>query len=63
MESDGQYKISWKSGNKTCIFWLENTDTVLKRVNLANKYNLAGVASWRRGLEISKVWDVIEENL
>ncbi len=63
MESDGQYKISWKSGNKTCIFWLENTDTVLKRVNLANKYSLAGVASWRRGLEINKVWEVIENNL
>jgi spore germination protein YaaH len=63
MESDGQYKISWKNGNKTSSFWLENTDTVSKRVALANKYGLAGVASWRRGLEISKVWDVIEDNL
>lgn len=63
MESDGQYKISWKSGNKTSTFWLENTDTVSKRVALANKYDLAGVASWRRGLEISKVWDVIEDKL
>ncbi len=63
MEEDGQYKISWKNGNKTCVFWLENTDTVAKRVELVNKYSLAGVASWRRGLEISKVWEVIENNL
>ena len=63
MESDGQYKISWKNGNKTCVFWLENSDTVKKRVELVNKYSLSGVASWRRGLEISKVWEVIEANL
>ena len=63
MESDGQYKISWKNGNKTCIFWLENSDTIAKRVQLANDYNLAGVASWRRGLEVSKIWSVIDENL
>jgi len=63
MESDRQYKISWKNGNKTCVFWLENTDTIADRVGLANKYSLAGIASWRRGLEISKVWTVIYENL
>ncbi len=63
MESDEQYKISWKSGNKTCIFWLENSDTIAKRVQLANDYSLAGVASWRRGLEVSKIWSVINENL
>jgi len=63
IESDGQYKISWKNGSKTCVFWLENTDTVKKRIELANKYSLKGVASWRRGLEISKVWEVIEDNL
>lgn len=63
MESDRQYKISWESGGKTCVFWLENTETIAERVKLANKYSLAGIASWRRGLEISKVWDVINQNL
>ena len=63
MEADEQYKISWQNGGKTCVFWLENTDTIAKRVNIANKYSLAGVASWRRGLEISKAWEVIDNNL
>ncbi len=63
MESDRQYKISWQKNGKTCVFWLENSDTIADRVNLANKYSLAGIASWRRGLEISKVWSVISENL
>jgi len=63
IEADKQYKISWKNGSKTCVFWLENTDTIQNRVQLANKYSLAGVASWRRGLEISKVWSVINDSL
>ncbi len=63
LEDDGQYKISWQKDGKTCVFWLENTDTIAKRINLATKYNLAGVGSWRRGLEISKVWEIIENNL
>jgi spore germination protein YaaH len=63
IETDRQYKISWKNGNKTCVFWLENSDTMAERVEIANKYNLAGVASWRRGLEVSKIWSVINDNL
>ncbi|MBQ8587936.1 MAG: S-layer homology domain-containing protein [Clostridia bacterium] len=63
MESDRQYKISWQKDGKTCVFWLENTDTIAERAALCNKYSLAGIASWRRGLEISKVWSVIKDNL
>lgn len=63
MTEDRQYKISWQKGNKKCIFWLENSDTMADRVNIANKYNLAGIASWRRGLEVSNIWKVIDENL
>lgn len=63
IEEDGQYRISWKKGISTSEFWLENSDTIKKRVELANKYNLSGIASWRRGLEISNAWNIIEENL
>lgn len=63
LENDGQYKISWQNGNKTCMFWLENSDTIKERVLLANKYSLSGIASWRRGLEIQNAWNVINDNL
>jgi len=63
MESDRQYKISWYKNGKNCVFWLENTDTIAERVELSNKYSLAGIASWRRGLEINKVWSVIKDKL
>jgi len=63
IQNDGQYKISWKKGSTLCSFWLENSDTIKKRVELSNKYSLAGIASWRRGLEISNAWNIIKENL
>ena len=63
LENDGQYKISWSKGNKTCMFWLENSDTIKERVLLSKKYSLAGIASWRRGLEIKTAWNIIKENL
>lgn len=63
IEKDGQYKISWKEGSKTYMFWLENSDTVKSRIALVSKYALAGVASWRRGLEVQGIWSVILQNL
>lgn len=58
IEADGQYKIYWQDGNKECSFWLEDKTTVLKRLNLAKKYNLPGIASWRRGLETTDIWEI-----
>lgn len=60
---DEQYKVSWKKDNTTCSFWLENAQTIKKRVELSNKYSLAGIASWRRGLETDDVWKIIIDNL
>lgn len=60
---DGQYVVSWKKGSTECSFWLENADTVKKRITLVNDYSLAGTASWRRGLETADIWNVINENL
>ena len=43
--------------------WMENADTIKNRVILSKKYNLAGVASWRRGFETEDVWYEIAKNL
>jgi spore germination protein YaaH len=54
-------KYSWTKGGKTYMLWLENAQTIVQRVRLAKKYSLAGVASWRRGLESRDVWTKIAE--
>lgn len=52
----GQYKYSYVKNGYTHLFWAETEDTVLARINLAKKYDLAGVAAWRLGYESNELW-------
>ena len=63
VEEDGQHKAVWTQNNIECSFWFETAETIGKRVDLANKYKLAGVASWRRGFETADVWTEIDSKL
>lgn len=62
-EDAGQNYVETTKGSITYKLWLEDADSIKKRVESVNKYNLAGICGWRRGLETSDVWKVIEENL
>ncbi|MNP53694.1 hypothetical protein D3C76_1481890 [compost metagenome] len=55
-----QYKVEYygDDGNKR-VFWLENKESVQARLELAKKYNLAGVAAWRLGQEDPAFWETI----
>ncbi len=50
-------------GNKTYKVWIEDKDSVEKRVQLVNKYNLAGVAAWSRGFETPDIWHTIANTI
>ncbi|RKN86606.1 glycosyl hydrolase family 18 protein [Paenibacillus ginsengarvi] len=54
-----QYKVEYEDGGYRYVFWLENEETVKARVDIANKYDLAGVAAWRLGYETTDVWNSI----
>ena len=43
--------------------WIEDKESIRQRVELVNKYNLAGIASWRRGLEDPEIWPFIQQLL
>jgi spore germination protein YaaH len=43
--------------------WLEDELSMSKRIDLVHKYDLAGVASWRRGFEKPAIWEVIQSGL
>lgn len=62
MES-GQYYGEKKEENITYKIWLEDERSISLKVSLVNKYKLAGVASWRKGFEKEKVWEVINNQL
>ena len=59
----GQYFATYKKDGSTYKIWLENESSIKLRVELANKYNLAGVASWKLGFEKPGIWDVIASAL
>ncbi len=61
--SVGQLTGSTTIGDTTYSIWVENDRSVEEKMKLIQKYNLAGAASWRLGLEDSSVWPVIAQYL
>ena len=55
----GQYEAD----GATYKIWLEDGQSIAEKVKLIPKYSLAGVAAWKLGLEDSRVWQTITENL
>lgn len=55
----GEYQV----GNDTYQIWLEDSQSLAEKMKLIKKYDLAGVAEWKLGLENAEVWNVISENL
>lgn len=43
--------------------WLEDEDSVEAKLNIMDKYNIAGVAAWKLGFEKASIWDVVESYL
>ncbi|KRE91308.1 glycosyl hydrolase [Paenibacillus sp. Soil766] len=59
----GQNYVEYKDGSKLIRIWLEDEVSIKARLALVEKYNLAGVASWRRGFEKPVIWDVMKDAL
>lgn len=58
----GQYRMEYQEGGFTYVFWLEDTATVKARLDVAKKYDIAGVAAWRLGYDPSDLWTMILQN-
>jgi spore germination protein YaaH len=43
------------------VVWLEESVSALARLGLASRYQAGGVATWRLGLEDSRVWPMLQE--
>jgi spore germination protein YaaH len=59
----GQNYVEYTEGNKRIRIWIEDEVSMKSRIELVNKYDLAGVASWRRGFERQEIWQVIQDTL
>ena len=62
---DDKYKLKkayWQNGDGTqSVMWIENSASIRARLEIAKKYNLGGVASWRQGFETQDIWQVFDE--
>ncbi|CAM4211640.1 glycosyl hydrolase family 18 protein [Paenibacillus tarimensis] len=54
-----QIKHTYVKDGFTYVLWAETVDTVKKRIEIAKKYDLAGVAAWRLGYESPELWTMM----
>lgn len=64
-KASGQQYVEYRDPKDGNVYkmWLEDVSSMAKRLELVKKYDLAGVASWRRGFEVPEIWPTIEEGL
>lgn len=58
-KATGQYKFTYQLNGYTHVFWSETEATIIERIKLAKKYELAGIAAWRLGYEDAALWEAI----
>ena len=51
-----------EDGNKKQI-WIEDLDSLKEKISLTTENNLAGIASWQKGMETDDVWAMIKQEL
>lgn len=59
LESIGQHYFTYMLNGKRQMVWVEDAESIKRKLELVNKHNLAGMAAWRKGHEKPEVWNVI----
>ena len=59
----GQHYVEYAANGKTYKIWIEDPQSLRLKVELVEKYGLAGIASWRKGFEASHIWTVLNYSL
>lgn len=62
-EESGQYYGEVSKGNITYKIWVEDVKSLELKSSLVNKYDLAGIASWREGFEKDEIWPAISNTI
>lgn len=60
-ETAGQYFYENLAGTQK--LWIEENESIAKKLELLKEYNLSGVACWMLGYETSDIWHTISENM
>lgn len=60
-EETGQNYVEYKEDGALNRIWLEDAESLTRRVELAQSLGLAGVATWTRGFASEQAWEVLKE--
>ncbi|MEO3945720.1 glycosyl hydrolase family 18 protein [Gorillibacterium sp. CAU 1737] len=63
LDDIGQHYVEYKEDGKTMKIWIEDAVSMQKRMDIISKYDLAGVASWSRGMESANIWPLMQKAL
>lgn len=63
LEGTEQNYIEYSEKGYAYKMWLEDEESISKKLDLIKKYNLAGAAFWEKGMETEHVWTIVEEKL
>lgn len=58
-ETTGQYYGESNVNDVLYQIWMEEDESLQKKLDIMNKYDVAGVAQWKLGLETGDVWGII----
>jgi spore germination protein YaaH len=64
-EAAGQNYISFIDSTDNAVkkIWIEDEESLRVKLSMVHKYNLKGIASWRRGYELESIWPMLDEEL
>lgn len=62
-EDVAQYYGEYVMGDATHKIWLEEENSIERKLKLVEKYDLAGVSGWKLGLEKDEIWPLIRTYL
>lgn len=54
-------KFTDRATSKKYEIWLDNADSLMKKIALVEKYGLKGWGGWRLGQEDPRIWDLLEK--
>lgn len=60
LEDEGQYYGEYASESGMQYLWLEDEESLKLKMDLIKKYDLAGVACWKLGMEDEAAWTAID---
>lgn len=59
LDDIGQYYVEYEKESVIYKIWIEDANSLEKKLSVLNSYELAGGSFWKLGLEDSLVWDTI----